>query len=234
MGCCDGCIKYLLFFFNLIFSLSGLAIIIVGGILLSQVSDFGNILSDISSGLTAPQITLIVVGVIIFVVATLGCCGAIRESRCMLISFAVLLLTIFVIELAIGIYAVTNFDNLKTDIEKGLGKNFDKYSSDSDVREAYDALQKTVECCGIQGMGDYQNRGLLIPDSCCINYSSGCAGQTPGSQNPNLFYRTGCVDKLTDFTSDAGKILGGVAIALSLIELVGVIFALRLASQVKD
>lgn len=230
MSCCDGCIKYLLFFFNLIFSLSGLAIIVVGGILLSNVSDFDTILGDINSGLTAPQITLIVIGVIIFIVATLGCCGAIRENRCMLITFAILLLTIFIIELAIGIYAVTHFSDLKEDVRNGLSKNFQEYRTNQDVKEAFDGLQRAVHCCGLDASGDY--RGVLnipVPDSCCKDYSTGCAAL----QNPSLFWEDGCVNALTDFTSDAGKILGGVAIALSLIEVIGAIFALRLASQVK-
>jgi len=232
LGCCDGCIKYLLFAFNLIFSLSGLAILIVGSVLLSRVTDWDHLVSDTDAGSTAPQITLIVVGVFIFLVATLGCCGAIRENRCMLITFAILLLSIFIIELAIGIYAITNFSDLKDAIQKGLQKNFESYGSNQEITDGFDALQKSVECCGLNNYNDYPQmpgRGIPIPDSCCKDYKQGCAT----NQSPANFWQQGCVDALTDFTSDAGKILGGVAIGLSLIEIVGAIFALRLASTVK-
>lgn len=68
------------------FQLSGLAIIIVGGVLLANGSDMADLLEDVQTELKAPQIVLIVVGVIIFVIAFLGCCGAVKESRCMLIT----------------------------------------------------------------------------------------------------------------------------------------------------
>ena len=55
-----------------------------------------------------------------------------------------LLLTIFVIELAIGIYAVTNFSDLRSYIDKGLGQNFEKYGQEEEITKAFDALQKTV------------------------------------------------------------------------------------------
>lgn len=228
LGCCDGCIKYLLFAFNLIFSLSGLAILIVGSVLLSKVTDWDHLVSDTDAGSTAPQITLIVVGVFIFLVATLGCCGAIRENRCMLITFAIFLLSIFIIELAIGIYAITNFSDLEDAIKTGLEKNFEKYNSNQDVREGFDALQKGVECCGVTSYTDYAKYHFTVPDSCCVDYKAGCANSPLAK-----FWDDGCAHALTDFTSDAGKVLGGVAIGLSIIEIVGAIFALRLASTVK-
>ncbi|KAJ8941238.1 hypothetical protein NQ318_015670, partial [Aromia moschata] len=76
-------IKYLLFIFNLIFAISGLGILIAGALVISDVSEFNHF---IDGGLLGPPIVLIVAGAIVFVIAFLGCFGAIKESYNMLIS----------------------------------------------------------------------------------------------------------------------------------------------------
>nr|CAH7715071.1 unnamed protein product [Callosobruchus chinensis] len=68
-----------------IFQLSGLGIIIAGALVLADVSDFSHF---VTSDLVGPPIVLIVLGTIIFLVASLGCYGAIRENYKMLIALA--------------------------------------------------------------------------------------------------------------------------------------------------
>lgn len=65
------------------FQLIGIALIVVGSLLLSNIASFEDLVKD--EGMKTPQIFIIVVGIIIFFIATLGCCGAIRENKCMLI-----------------------------------------------------------------------------------------------------------------------------------------------------
>ncbi|KAG5882059.1 hypothetical protein JTB14_007721 [Gonioctena quinquepunctata] len=78
MKTCElGLIKYLLFAFNLVFAISGIGLIIAGSLVLSDVGEFGYFLE---SRILAPPVVLIVAGCIVFLVASLGCYGAIRES----------------------------------------------------------------------------------------------------------------------------------------------------------
>jgi len=69
------CIKYLMFVFNFVFVVCGIALIVVGGVV--QGKDFTQFLN--SKYVTAPTI-LIVVGVIIFVLAFLGCYGSVKKT----------------------------------------------------------------------------------------------------------------------------------------------------------
>uniref|UniRef100_A0AAZ3S8Q5 Tetraspanin-8-like n=1 Tax=Oncorhynchus tshawytscha TaxID=74940 RepID=A0AAZ3S8Q5_ONCTS len=92
------CIKYSLFLFNLLFWISGC--IILGVSIYLKVSKNGNVIMDEA----VPFVDLLIaVGVIIMVLGFLGCCGAIKENRCMLILFFIGLLLIFILLLIAGI-----------------------------------------------------------------------------------------------------------------------------------
>lgn len=63
--------------------LSGLAIIIVGALVLSDVAELRQFLEG---RIIAPPIILIITGTVVFVIAFLGCYGAIKENYLMLIA----------------------------------------------------------------------------------------------------------------------------------------------------
>merc|ERR1712012_384107 len=96
------CVKYSLFLFNLLFALSGLLLIVTGGVIQGAYSQYLDFLGD--QFFNTP-VFLVVVGCIIFFVAFFGCCGAIKENHCMTTTFAVLMGVIFLMEIGAGIAA---------------------------------------------------------------------------------------------------------------------------------
>jgi len=68
--------------------LCGLAILIAGALTYANIDKANYFLEEVSNqvNFTASPIALMVVGSIIFVIAFFGCCGAIRESHCMIIT----------------------------------------------------------------------------------------------------------------------------------------------------
>lgn len=64
--------------------LCGLAILIAGALSYANIDKIDKHLQDVN--ISGSPIALIVVGSIVFVVAFYGCCGAIRESHCMVIT----------------------------------------------------------------------------------------------------------------------------------------------------
>uniref|UniRef100_A0A3B4BK26 Tetraspanin n=1 Tax=Periophthalmus magnuspinnatus TaxID=409849 RepID=A0A3B4BK26_9GOBI len=74
-------VKYLVFFFNFIFWLCGLALIVIG--VLVQISLHNTLMIKDASGSGAP-ILLIALGVIVFLISFFGCCGAWKENFCMI------------------------------------------------------------------------------------------------------------------------------------------------------
>ncbi|CAH0755489.1 unnamed protein product [Diatraea saccharalis] len=133
-NCVEFIVKYVLFFANFVFSLAGLALIGTGIAVLVQLSE---ILEVVPSAINGIPIAVIVLGVIVFVIAFFGCCGAIRESRCLLTMYFVCMAI-----LAAGkIYLVTVIFNglqtLQKTVEGWVENAFDK-------REAFGVLEVAV------------------------------------------------------------------------------------------
>jgi hypothetical protein len=83
MGCSTTVVKYLVFFFNLVFAIAGAGLLALGILLKLKNDDIQNFIPD-KYHLGLPPILLIAIGSVIFVTAFFGCCGAIKESTCML------------------------------------------------------------------------------------------------------------------------------------------------------
>lgn len=66
---------------NYIFQLAGISLITVGTIALVKLGDIEDAFKEGSP--TAGPIATVVLGSIIFLISFFGCCGAIRESSCM-------------------------------------------------------------------------------------------------------------------------------------------------------
>jgi hypothetical protein len=68
--------------------LCGLAILIAGALTYVNIDKANYFMDKVNDevNFSAPPIALIVVGSIIFIIAFYGCCGAIQESHCMIVT----------------------------------------------------------------------------------------------------------------------------------------------------
>uniref|UniRef100_A0A8K9X7W7 Tetraspanin-8-like n=1 Tax=Oncorhynchus mykiss TaxID=8022 RepID=A0A8K9X7W7_ONCMY len=84
--------------------------VILGVSIYFKVSKNGNVIMDEA----LPFVDLLIaVGVIIMVLGFLGCCGAIKENRCMLILFFIGLLHIFILLFIAGILGAVGEKNVR-------------------------------------------------------------------------------------------------------------------------
>ncbi|XP_022918281.1 CD63 antigen-like isoform X1 [Onthophagus taurus] len=231
MGCASGIAKYSLFLFNLLCLLLGLAMLVVGIIFQLNISDITESIPDEYSTISYIPILMIVVGSIVFVIAFFGCCGAVKESTCMLTTYAVILLIILVIQVAFGTLAflqTKNTDDLRTQFGVVFQRLMEKYNSaPPQSHEAVDLIQQSLKCCGTTGPHSWVGILSLPPDSCCAGPKGTC-------NNFQDFFFQGCKDALFDFTRDTIKIIGIIFISIAAVELVGAIFALCLSSSIKN
>ncbi|CAG5128280.1 unnamed protein product, partial [Candidula unifasciata] len=176
LGSCYTCIKYLMFAFNFIYWLSGCAILGVGIWLRvdESASEFMSKTSKIDIIYTLAYV-LMAIGFLIMLIGFLGCCGAVRESQCMLATFFLLLFIIFAILLGFGIWAAVAKDSLKDYTEDILKEGVDKYYVDKKQAALMDSIQNFFKCCGhTEGNTDYDTV-QAVPHSCHPdNYRKPC------------------------------------------------------------
>lgn len=223
MGCATGIVKYFVFLANLLFALIGLALIIIGILFKLNITEATKVVPN-DFGL-APILSIII-GAIIFTTAFLGCCGAVKESPCMLTTYAIILLTIFIIQVAIGVYVflqVKNENQLRSSIRHNLDKTFkDASINNREAMESRDVVQRWLKCCGVDGPDEYGTK----PGSCC-------AHEPCPSINNDVYYE-GCAEKLSNFVVQKSQLIGGVAIGIAAAEIIGAIFGLCLSSSIRN
>ncbi|KAH3872556.1 tetraspanin-9-like [Dreissena polymorpha] len=148
-------IKYFLFLFNAVILVAGCALVgfgIYARTSSSAVAKFSSILG--SNLLPTLSLVLIITGVVIIILTFLGCCGAIKEVKCMLITFFLLILLLFVTFLVGGILLYVFRDKIEdialTQLRGQLKTEYGRKGQEK-VTEAWDSMQEIFHCCGLIG-----------------------------------------------------------------------------------
>jgi len=207
-----------MFAFNFLFWLIGCAILGVG-IWLRVDPTFQKYVdnSDNFNYLYTGAYILIFVGVLVMFIGFLGCCGAIRESQCMLCAFFVCLFIIFGALLAAGIWSIVAKDTLKTSVTETLQRAVDKYSNNVEAMRFMDLVQNNFKCCGAaNGISDYKAQVAQI-DPCDVETTT-----------------IPCDQKLFAYFSEHLIKVAGVGIGLGAVMVLGMIFSLMLCCAIRE
>lgn len=219
------CIKYLLCAVNSLFVLTGVMIISVGTTIYAVYEDFRHFLDP---SYFSPATLLIVVGALVFFIAFFGCCGAIKESTCMVLVFAVSLSIVLILEVAAAISAYALQDGIKDALADRMNATMQKYGHNTEATAAVDFMQSRLRCCGVYGIEDWQPN--TIPESCCAYWSRALdSDQTECSG----IYRDGCIGNMMLIVERSALNLGTGAIAIALIQFTGIMFACTLGRAIR-
>ncbi|XP_002161461.1 23 kDa integral membrane protein [Hydra vulgaris] len=221
-------IKYLMFFFNFLFWLSGLALIIVGGII---KNNYGDYFSYADSKFTTAPVFIIAVGVIVFVIGFLGCCGAIKENYCMVMVFSVLLGLIFILEIVAGILGFIYKNKVQEYAVDGLKRAVKEYENKDEpgASELLDWAQLKFECCGANGPSDYKN---LTKNETC-GTTQGVKTCHKNKDCAKKLNNEGCKSKFEQFIKKNLVVVGVIALSIAFIQLLGIVFACYLMKAIK-
>ncbi|KAK1152085.1 hypothetical protein AOXY_G31677 [Acipenser oxyrinchus oxyrinchus] len=162
---CLGCLKYLMFIFNLVFWLGGCGLFGVGVWLAVTQAPFATLSSSFPSVSAANLI--LVAGGVTMVIGFIGCLGAVKEHRCLLMSFFVILLLIFLTEVIVG--GVLYFYRKQVRRER-RGERGEERGERRERRECVILLcSSQFKCCGVSNSSEW-NEILGVsefPRSCC-------------------------------------------------------------------
>ncbi|XP_022243468.1 CD9 antigen-like isoform X2 [Limulus polyphemus] len=260
LGCGAKCAKGVLIAFNVVFWLSGAAMLGIGIYFLvdtDKVTLYRLYYTDGDYALIQYlAYGLIGVGGLVFVVGFFGCCGAVRESKCMLLTYFVFLFLILGCEIAVGILAVI----FKNKVIKGMEDNVtsklkNKYGMDETITESIDLAQTKFGCCGVKEAKDYDKikwkldnlgQGDNVSKTCCVlkNHDDIDAFKNPKpvnetlcqsqdlKQNVKFRHQKGCLEKLEEFIRAESTLLLGIGCGIASLQVFGMVFAICLCREI--
>jgi len=257
MGCLS-CLKWIVFVFNFIFWLAGVGVLSLAIWFLTRTAEVGGeshaFMTNLVSDMTGVYI-LLGTGGFMTVVGFLGCCGALRESQCLLASFFTVLLILFVGEIVAAVWLYQNPAEFRKLVEEKLLDGIrSKYDNDQVIRESFDLLQQKYKCCGVDGYQSWSKSeknaknvasgiNYEVPKSCCSDPASNLCETTRnlgvvglvGSSLSGVIYTEGCAPKVEKWLKDSDntRYLIGVGIGVLVMELLGMIFSLVLCCAVR-
>ena len=205
-------VKYLMFFFNLLFWLSGLALIIIGALIKVK---YGEYLTFADNRYAEAALFVIAVGAVIFIIGFLGCCGAIRENHCMVATFAALLTIVFILEIAAGALGFVYKDKVKDIVEKTLERGIKNYDKEEGAKKFFDWMQTELKCCGDEGRSDWKHRKGGVPPKSC------------------KWYTDGCEEKFEKFVRHNLLLIGGAGLGFAVLQVLGICFACCLMKEIR-
>ncbi|KAF6031821.1 hypothetical protein EB796_009880 [Bugula neritina] len=207
------------------------------------------------------SLLFIIFGSVIFLLAFLGAIGSLRENTCLLKTFAAFLIIIFLAEVAIviAVFALSATVRLKLqDILKEEAVR--DYRDNINTQNVIDWFQETFECCGVGSTGykiweenKYFNcssqgfEACSVPYSCCIDpytFDSEVANTRCGAgvledtvsqaEAAAIIHTNGCVDAAIQTAKDNMFLIGGVGVGIVIPQLLGILLAKILWSQIED
>ncbi|VFV42659.1 tetraspanin-8-like [Lynx pardinus] len=160
----SGCLKYSMFIFNFLFWLCGIVILAIA--IWVRVSKDGQEILSPGDSSTNPYVSvniLIAVGSVIMILGFLGCCGAVKESRCMLLLFFIGLLLILLLQVAAGILGATFKSESERILNETLYENVKLLeAADNDAKAFQKALAEFQEEPCISLIKDVVAKHILI------------------------------------------------------------------------
>lgn len=224
-----------MFFFNFLFWICGT--LILGLAIWVRVSKDGKEIIASGEAGTNPLVAvniLIAVGAIIMVLGFLGCCGAVKESRCMLLLFFIGLLLILFLQVAAGILGATFKSESSRLLNETLHENAKLLSQSTEeaktFQEAMISFQTEFKCCGlVKGAQDWGVNFNDARESCKCTDASG--SQCSSYDGSNVNTQT-CLSLIKDLVEKNIIIVIGVAFGLAVIEILGLVFSMVLYCQI--
>ncbi|KAJ8265982.1 hypothetical protein COCON_G00150810 [Conger conger] len=211
---CLNCLKYTMCVVNLICWLCGTSILGFG-IYLMMNSSLSSLVPSLASLNIAKS--LVITGTIITCISFLGFLGALKENRCLLISYFILLFILMLAELSVACVLLIYEQQIDKFFAQELMGSLEELKTKNQTnRDDWDTIQNMFQCCGVHNMSDWKDN---VPASCCKT--------NPCEPRPQ-YWSEGCYEKFKYWFEEHFLIAGAGMIGLCIIEVLGMCFSMTL------
>jgi len=196
---------------------------------------------------------ILTVAVLVVIVSFFGCCGAWKESKCMLGTYFTIVLALFIVMLVGAIlgYSGNLDDQIKKPFLKALNLYRDQPSNQAEdgYKNVWNDVQKELLCCGVDSVEDWDDgkfgfkNPVNKPIGCCFKNRQGdelfgaqqqdCL-EAPLDKDSKDFYFEGCYSKMKDLVEENQEIVVGVAIGVVVLMFLNMLFAFSLCMMVES
>ncbi|XP_072005748.1 tetraspanin-1-like isoform X2 [Engystomops pustulosus] len=233
------CLKYLMIFVNAIIFICGSILIGMGLWIKYGTESFVRTIGSHSACFLHVSLFCVAAGIVMVVLGFLGSYGAYWEKRVLLLIFLLIMLTLFICEVAAAVLVLA-FADLAESIVKDKGlqsirKNYYGSNGHGLVVESWDSIMKKFACCGFFGYEDFINStfsvktGLKYPKACCRDpKKSDCNGITTTEQVIN---KKGCFPTILEAVKKNSMALGIAAAVITGWELFSIIVSVALIAK---
>lgn len=231
-----------MFVFNGVIFLAGIGILAVGvwvkvdsGSVFSVLTKIPNAPSELVQVLNVGYL-LIALGGLLVLIGFLGCCGAMKESKCMLLLFFIIVLLIFLAEVAGAIvllvlkplldsliikFGIVAVQSIKTD-----------FGNNKDVTGLWNTTMSTLKCCGFNNYTDFTNSSYHLangyPPECCKGAASMCS-----KNSTSVLTVPGCFTRINELIGENTVVIIGVALGIAALELGAMIVSMSIFCRIK-
>lgn len=158
----------------------------------------------------------------------------------MLRTFSFFMVVLLACEIAAGITVAVMRSDVETLVKHNMEQTMDQYGDPKSlVTQTWNDLQSKYKCCGTNNYTEWEStvygkNFTGVPDTCCKNNTIGCGYHIFSGNKTEGIYTDGCYTALNNSAiHNIGAIIGG-AVALALLQAVGIWMSHCLVRAVKE
>jgi len=271
-GCVASVVKFSLFITNFLIFLLSLGVLGCGIWVLVDKPSFLDLFeqaeeqfpAEIGDGFditlyTSASYIIIVVAALVAIMSFFGCFGAWKESKCMLGTYFVLILVMFIVMVVGAVLAYTGDlqSTLKEPLLKALGEYKDNPQGDPQIafKNVWNEVQAEMKCCGVNNGYDWKNSNpdfsaggseFKVPVGCCHWQKNAdgawvdlpeaerdvCRKTVPAEPWTDKYAFEGCFTSILNEIEESQGIVAGIAIGVVVVMFLNMLFSFAMCTMV--
>ncbi|XP_015264084.1 PREDICTED: tetraspanin-10 [Gekko japonicus] len=247
----SSCVKYLNFFWNMVFFMAGLFILAIGiwG-LFHKESLASERITYLGSD---PMLFFVLAGLVASTMSLLGCMGALFENTRLLklLNGGIIIFVIMEVLGAIILFSLRH--QIKASLRDSLMVAVLRYQDDADLQFIMNEIQSGLQCCGVESYQDWMTnlyfncsspgvQACGVPSSCCLDplengtiLNSQCGFGTLGLEEvvaQSIIYLGGCVPQLSRWLDNHAGAISSYFVFLIVTEVGSLLLASKLLADI--